>query len=336
MTADSLMRTCVIAITEEGKSTADRIAASLENCTHIKSNDKVGPTLQKVWALYNGFICVMAAGIAVRSIANLIQDKKTDPCVVVTDQKGAHVISLLSGHLGGGNELAHKVAAITGGTAVITTATDVLGKTAIDLWARRNELYIPDREKLTKITSDHVNGKDISVYSTLPLKSLPPDFSQIDTPELADIVITYNKNMTINGLCCIAKQLYLGIGCNRGTPFEEIERSFNELCVKEGFSAEAVGGVATIDVKADEKGILEFAENHDLPLYFYSRDELNSVQNVSYSEAVMNAVGAKGVSEPASYLLAASSDYNGRLKVNKIKWKNVTFAVSERMKNIWD
>lgn len=329
------MRTCVIAITEEGERTAEYIAASLEDCTFISNEGKISHILRESWGRYEGIICVMAAGIVVRSIADLVCDKTSDPCVVVADLKGKYAISLLSGHLGGGNDLAHKVAAITGGSAVITTASDVLGKTAVDLWAKRNRLHILDRKKLTEVSSRQVNGKTLYVFSDLPLDILPPDFMQSETPEPADIVITYNKNMTISGLCCIAKQLFLGIGCNRGTSFEDIDMAFRELCRNEGVCAEAMAGLATIDVKADEEGILQFANHYDLPLFFYSRDELNSVQDVSYSEQVMRAVGAQGVCEPASYLAATTMEHRGVLKVNKNKWQDVTFAVSERIKNTW-
>ena len=330
------MRTCVIGITEEGRRTAERVCRSLPDCTLIPTGRPVGRLIEAAWRKYDGIICIMAAGIVVRSIAGLVRDKTVDPCVIVADPRGMHIISLLSGHLGGGNDLARQVAAATGGTPVITTASDTLGRTAVDLWAKRNHLHIADRQELTRLSAKLVNEGVLSVYSELPLESLPADFVKATAGEKADIVISYKKNMTFGGLCCIARQLYLGVGCNRGTPFEDMDEAFAELCRDGQLCAEAFAGIATIDVKADEAGILAFAEHYGLPLQFYSRDDLNTVRDVSYSEQVMRAVGARGVCEPAALLLASSAEQPAVLKIKKIKWRDVTFAVAERIKVLWD
>lgn len=130
------MNICVLSITIEGKLLAKTISSSLVNCSVFDGKVKMADAFKHVWDKFDGIIAIMATGIVVRSIAPLLQDKTKDPCVVVLDQKGRYAISLISGHLGGGNELAVNVAKITGGTPVITTASDVAGKTAIDLWAK--------------------------------------------------------------------------------------------------------------------------------------------------------------------------------------------------------
>jgi cobalt-precorrin 5A hydrolase len=330
------MKTCVLAITDEGILLAQQISESLENCTYLACDMKIADALRAFWPQYDGFICVMATGIVVRAIAPLVQDKAIDPCVVVMDQKGRHVISLLSGHLGGGNMLAGLVAAITGGSAVITTASDVLGMTAIDLWAARNNLHIADRSKLTALSTRQVNGSSPKVYSALGACTLPSDFVATSSREQADMVITYNKYKTLDNLCCIPEILYLGVGCNRGTPVEDIENSFHELCEKHDIDPKAVKGLATIDIKNDEHGIQQFADKYNLQLSFFTRDELNSVSNVSFSKVVMKAVGVQGVAEPAALLAAASDVFESRLLIHKMKWKDVTLAVAERKVDKWD
>jgi cobalt-precorrin 5A hydrolase len=330
------MKTCVLAITEEGILLAQRIAASLENCTYHVIEKKVADTLHTLWSRYDGFICVMATGIVVRAIAPLLQDKTVDPCVVVVDQKGCHAISLLSGHLGGGNRLANEVASSTGGTAVITTATDVLGKTAIDLWAARNNIHIADRSKLTALSTRQVNGTIPKIYCDIETSLLPSDFLRVPSREQADMVITYNKYMTSDTLCCIPEILYLGVGCNRGTAAEDIEKSFYALLEQHAIEPKAIRGLATIDIKNDEHGILQFAETHNLDLSFFTRDDLNSVSNVSFSKAVMKAVGVQGVAEPAALLAAGSGGFESRLIIRKMKWKDVTLAVAERIIDKWD
>jgi cobalt-precorrin 5A hydrolase len=330
------MKTCVLAITDEGVLLAQHIAASLENCTFLAVEMKVADALQAFWSQYDGFICVMATGIVVRSIAPLLQDKTIDPCIVVVDQKGRHAISLLSGHLGGGNRLAEEVAALTGGTAVITTASDVLGKTAIDLWAARNNIHIADRSKLTRLSARQVNGAIPQIYCEIETIILPSDFSRVFSQEQADMVITYNKYMTSDTLYCIPGTLYLGVGCNRGTAAEDIEKSFKALLEQHAIEPKAIKGLATIDIKNDEHGILQFADTHNFDLSFFTRDELNSVSNVSFSKAVMKAVGVQGVAEPAALLAAGSGEFESRLIIRKMKWKDVTLAVAERIINKWD
>ncbi|SHO50131.1 cobalt-precorrin 5A hydrolase [Desulfopila aestuarii] len=329
------MKLCILSITAEGRQLAERIAAELPNCDVLVAQKKIADTMRDVWYEYQGIICIMATGIVVRSIAPLLQDKTSDPCIVVVDQRGHFAISMLSGHLGGGNVLADKVATITGGQSVITTASDVIGATALDLWARRNGLIVTDRMRLTEKSAKLVDGAILTVFSELPLLGLPLDLKPCDNPEDADIVISCNKNMTSSGLCCIPENLYLGVGCNRGTSVTDIEQSFIELCDKHQLDTRAIAGIATIDVKNDETGILDFAKKRNVDPTFFTRDELNGVGDVSYSAAVMKAVGAKGVAEPASLLAAGANGHEAQLIIRKMKWKDVTLAVAKRIKNRW-
>lgn len=330
------MNIAILALTKEGRILGDSIASGLKGSRHYRFTGKIADKIEELWSETDAFICIMAAGIVVRSIANLIQDKNTDPCVLVLDHKGNHVISLLSGHLGGGNELSQKVAAITGGKAILTTASDVAGKTAIDLWAARNNLVIKDKKKLTQITAHFVEGKPLRIFHPRNINGLPDDFELADSPDHSEIHITYNKNMTSGPLCCIPKSLYLGVGCNRGTSVEDITVSFTELCYKYNMYPEAFSGICTIDVKHDEPGILQFAEMLGLDVHFFSRDEINGVQDISISSAALKAVGAKGVAEPTALLGAAGDGSSSELIIPKLKWKDVTMAVAERIQLIWD
>lgn len=330
------MKTCVLALTVEGKLLAERVADAIDGCSLFSSEMKTAEALRYLWGRYDGIICVMATGIVVRSIAPLLADKTTDPSVVVVDQKGAHAVSLLSGHLGGGNKLAHKVATVTGGTAVITTASDVMGKTALDLWARRNGLHVTDRARLTAKSALLVNGSALKIYSELPLSKLPKDFIACSSAASADIVIAYNKHMTSDALCCIPEILYIGVGCNRGTPAGDIEEAFLELCATHDIAPLAVAGIASIDIKNDEQGILQFARKYRAETYFFTKDALNGVDDVSFSPVVMKAVGVQGVAEPAALLAARFDGSAATLIIRKMKWKDVTLAVAERKKSIWD
>lgn len=330
------MKIAVIALTRGGKELAGRIVAGLENSESCEITGGVLVTISRLWAHYDGLICIMAAGIVVRAIAPLCRDKKVDPCVLVLDEKGQFVISLLSGHLGGGNELARKVAAITGGTAVITTASDVTGHTALDLWAAENNLRVQNPQRLAGVSAKLVNEGEVSFFSTLKCGRLPADFKVVDEQALADIILSYGAIDPVEhpgALVLCPCNLYLGMGCNRGAKAVDFELAVTELCAQYRLDRRAIAGIASIDLKADEAGLLQFAHENNLPLRFYTAEELNRVEGVSHSAAVMAATGAKGVAEPAAMLAAGDGSISGQLGqliVRKIKWKDVTAAVAEK------
>jgi len=327
------VKTAVVALTRGGRELAERIAGGLENCELCGLAGGVMFALPSLWARFDGLICVMAAGIVVRAIAPLCRDKKRDPCVLVLDENGQFVISLLSGHLGGGNVLARKVAAITGGTPVITTASDVTGHTALDLWAAENNLRVQNPQRLSGVSAKLVNEGELSIFSTLECGSLPVDFKVVTEPALADIILSYGAIDPLeypDALMLCPCNLYLGLGCNRGATAADFERAITELCGQYCLDRRAIAGIASIDLKADEAGMLQFANDTNLPIRFYSKDELNRVEGASYSSAVMAATGARSVAEPAAMLAAGDGTTLGQLIVRKIKWKNVTAAVAEQ------
>jgi cobalt-precorrin 5A hydrolase len=323
-----LMKTAVIALTTGGQALARNISAGLDECTLYCPHDGVAAEMKKLWRQVDGLICIMATGIVVRSIAPLCQDKKKDPCVVVLDEKGEFVISLLSGHLGGGNALAREIARITGGKAVITTASDVTGHTAIDLWVAGNDLIVANPEKLTRISARLVNKGSLAFFSDQEIDGLPADFCPVEKLEHADIVISSLSPAGYDHLWLIPKNLFVGFGCNRGTTSAEFQQALDELCRVHGFDPRAIAGFASIDLKNDEEGLLDFAQMCHLPIRFFSKDELNTVTGISTSEAALKATGAKGVAEPAAILAASSDRGVGRLYIRKKKWKNVTAAVA--------
>jgi cobalt-precorrin 5A hydrolase len=321
------MKTGIIALTKSGNILAEKIASALNDCI-VFEKGKVFDRIQTAWEEVDGIICIMAAGIVVRSLASLCRDKKVDPCVIVVDEKGDFVVSLLSGHIGGGNDLARKVAGITGGTAVITTASDVSGHTALDLWMAENRLTAANPKKLTSASALLVNEGTLSVYSEVNLAGLPKDFFQIEKKEDADIVISPLFPEEYKLLWLIPRNLYVGFGCNRGTTMAEFEQALNEICQKHRIDERAVAGLASIDLKKDEEGLLDFAEKKQLQISFFSKNELNTIEGITPSKAAFKATGAKGVAEPAAILAANSAQGPGSLLLRKMKWKNVTAAVA--------
>lgn len=330
------MKTAVIALTRGGRKLAAAIASRLENCVSCEVVGGVSATIRNLWSRYDGLICVMAAGIVVRAIAPLCRDKRVDPCVLVLDEKGNFVISLLSGHLGGGNDLARRVAQITGGSAVITTASDVTGKTPLDLWAAQYELRVQNPVALTRVSAKLVNEGRVNFYTDVACGRLPEDFQVTQEAASADIVLSYGAvpSSRSDALVLCPCNLYLGLGCNRGARAVDFELAITELCARYSLNRFAIAAIATIDLKADEAGLLQFARENNLPLRFYSSAELNGVEGVSSSPAVIAATGAKAVAEPAAVLAAGDAvcgkRSQGKLIVRKMKWKDVTAAIAER------
>ena len=320
------MRVALLAVTDGGQRLAARIAQGLPGGEVIAARAGLGELLAELWPRYDGFVFVMAAGIVVRLIAPLLTDKQTDPCVVVVDEKGRFAISLLAGHLGGGNALAGRVAIITDGQEVITTASDSLGLTALDLWARGQGLAAEGRAALTRASAQLVNAGLLRVYLDGWPLPLPTDFVGVADPATADCIVSNRLgDWPAAALLLRPRNLVVGIGCNRGAAAADIETAFQEALAAHRLSELAVRNLASIDLKADEAGLLAFAESRKLRIDFYNKDQLNGVAGVSRSDTVLRATGAQGVAEPAA-LLSAGSD---KLLVRKMKWKDVTIAVAE-------
>jgi cobalt-precorrin 5A hydrolase len=321
------MKLAIVAITEGGRLLAAKIADRLPETTLLEKDkeEKIAELLGKQWPHFDGFICIMAAGIVVRSIAPLLEDKFDDPCVVVLDESGRNVISLLSGHLGGGNRLALEVASLIGAHPVITTASDTLGLVPLDLWARDNHLMLPDRRDLRKLSSRLVNDGILKLYADVEVITLPKGLQQVDDIDGADLAISHRIYPESSCVFFRPPNLVVGTGCNRGTAAEEFESALTELFTELGLSRHSIRNLASIDKKNDEKGLLRFAAANHWQIDFFERTAINALTNLEISFAALTAVGAIGVAEPAS-LLSARSEL---LLSRKRKWKNVTMAVAE-------
>ncbi len=309
----------IIALTTGGKKLAKRLALTLP-ADSIDSKDGIINTVRKIWHNYDGIIFIMATGIVVRSIAPLIANKKTDPAIVVLDEAGKYAISLLSGHLGGANKLAEDIGTIIGGEAVITTASDTLGLTPIDLWANHNHLTL-DRGSFTALSAKLVNH-GLTLWSDLK-GDLPPEFKPAASPDEADMIIS-NRLYPKCANLLYPKNLIIGIGCNRGVKAHEVRTALNEICLAKGLNRQAVAALASLDLKSDEEGLLEFCQEENMAITFYTASQLNTVCT-SHSEVVFKATGAYGVCEPAALLRATTN----KLLHGKTKWTNVTMAIAQ-------
>jgi cobalt-precorrin 5A hydrolase len=300
--------------------------------------------LPSLFQSYKGIIMIISLGAVVRMIAPLLKDKKTDPAVVVIDDKGKHVISVLSGHLGGANELTKEVAELLKATPVITTASDVQKTIPVDLFGSRFGWEWDSAEKLTPVSASVVNEEQVAIIQESGEKDwwtydkplpetiivYPTIQEAIEAKPNAALVVTHRKltekeNVILhNGVLYRPKVIVLGIGCNRGTSKEEIEQVIQDTLNSLQFSIKSVKAICSIDLKRDEEGIIAVAQKYQWDFTCYSAEELNRVQIEFPSDTVYKFTGAYGVSEPAARLYSGAQS----LSMTKKKSGNVTISVA--------
>ena len=346
------MTLAICAITTRGAALARRLGALLPEAEvwlpeKLRAADTchysavgMATLLPQLFRRGHGLLCIMATGIVVRSLAPQIRSKALDPAVVVLDEAGQFVISLLAGHLGGANALTRQVATFLNATPVITTATDVNGLCAWDEAARLAGLAVEPLERIRTLNSLLLQGERIVLvdherliagsFASAPGVDLARNFSAANRAGAAGRVFVTERlipqlEQQEDLLLLRPRRLVLGIGCNRHTSKEEIAQAVEETLNNAWLSRLAVGRIATIAEKGNEDGLLAYAEELRLPLTTYSREELNSVRGPSPpSTHALAAVGAFGVCEPAA-LLAAEG---GPLLIPKQKCGQVTVAVA--------
>lgn len=301
--------------------------------------------LPDLFKQYNGIILFISLGAVVRMIAPILVDKKVDPAVVVIDDRGEHVISVLSGHLGGANELTRHVAAVLGARAVITTASDVQGTIPVDMFGRELGWVVDSFDKATPVSAAVVNEEPVALIQETGERN----WWRYDKPVPAHIQVypsmaeasrePFNAALVVsdrllepeeeerflsNGVLYRPKSLVLGIGCNRGTAVEELEAGVLSTLQELRLSVKSVRNIATIDLKKDEKGLLALCAKYGWELVTYTPSELNTVQLPNPSETVFKYTGAYGVSEPSA-LLSSGADH---WLLEKKKSGNMTLSVA--------
>ncbi len=267
------------------------------------------------------FIC--ACGIAVRNIAPHLVSKESDPAVLVMDETGRFVIPILSGHLGGANEYARKTAALMGAQPVITTATDSAGRFSCDAWAAGHGCVISSM-RAAKAVSTAILTRDVAVSSEYPLpENLPAGLVRAEAGGLGIFIGIHKTEPYGLTLRLVPGILRLGIGCRRGASAGDIESAVRRTLDGARIDMRAVSEIATIDVKRDEAGLLEFAENLHAPAAFYSAGELAAVAGeFEESDFVRKTVGVGNVCERAAAL------GGGRLIIRKTAIDCVTVAAA--------
>ncbi|MEG0320957.1 MAG: cobalamin biosynthesis protein [Oscillospiraceae bacterium] len=333
------MKLALIAFTKKGGTLAQSLARGLtqsgDACTLAlperlasqlgePSYESLENWTENAFATADGLIFVGACGIAVRAIAPFVKDKFSDPAVVSCDEGGAWAVPLLSGHVGGANALAKRVATLTGGSAAISTATDVNDLFAVDEWAGCKGLYLDSRELAKKVSAALLDGDTIGYASNFTLQGTLPQGVELGQHSLGFAVTLDDETAPFGEtLHLIPKLLHLGIGCRRGTSLEAIEQAVDGVLAEHHLSRWAVKTAETIDLKQDEAGLLAFCEKRNLPLNCHSAEALAALPGeFTPSAFVEKTTGVDNVCERAAVL------GGGRLLVKKQGRDGVTVAVS--------
>ena len=333
------------AFTARGDELASKLAASLGGSVRGKDQPLADWTRES-FPSCKALIFVGAAGIAVRSITPYIRSKAEDPAVLCMDEGGRWVIPILSGHLGGANALARRLAALTGGEAVITTATDLNGLFAVDLWAKAQNMAALQPERIKNVSAKILRGETVTIDCPYPIAGTAPALVRLGRD--ADVIVSYRRREPLKNCHCepvtdvtgvairppealqlVPRVLTLGIGCKRGTGADTLTAAFDAFCAERGIVPEAVESAASIDLKRDEAGLLFFCESHGWPLRFYSAKELHSAPGDFTASAFVEAVtGVDNVCERSAVLASG-----GKLIEKKYARDGVTFALAEHYVN---
>lgn len=339
------MRVACLSFTNKGKILGDMIAhssgdriSSIDHYVNSEVECGIKDLMEELVDRYDGLIFISATGIAVRMMNPYIKDKTIDPAVVVVDDLGKFSISLLSGHIGGGNELAKWIANIVGAIPVITTASDNRGIESLDIFAVKNNYYMENMESIKRITSMMVNGKKIGFYSEME--------DRIDYDNLVILDDLENIDFDIEGLIIVSSQCYMkdksvipyatlipkniniGIGCKKGIESSRIISAIEEIFHKLNLSIKGIKAIGTVEIKRHEKGIIEAAKYFNCPLKILTIEEIKKVEErFEKSQFVKDTIGVYSVSEPCAYLLG------GKIISGKTKHGGITISIAKEENN---
>ncbi|MBQ7630815.1 MAG: cobalt-precorrin 5A hydrolase [Selenomonadaceae bacterium] len=292
------MRIAILALTEKSFELAEKISATIGGKIFVKGRDfeQMKIFVEEIFTKFDALIFICAAGIAVRMIAPHLKSKLTDPAVIVIDERGRNVISLLSGHVGGANDLTLKISEKICANPVITTATDVEEKFSADNFASRLGILPEPKDAIKAINSAILRGEEIFLTAG-----------------------NVRLNLTPKNLIC-------GIGCRRNVSEEKISRAVHDACQIINQPVERIKFFATIDIKRDEQGLIDFAKNLGREIKFFTAAELSKKileYKLDESDFVKKNIGVGNVCEAAVLCSVARAKF----ALPKTKFDEVTIAL---------
>ncbi len=320
------MTRAYLAFTAKGLALAEKLAAaypgSVARCGHAPGQVGLAAWTEQQFAHSDALIFVGAVGIAVRAIAPYCKSKASDPAVVVLDECGYFAVPILSGHLGGANDLARALALVCGAVPVITTATDANGVFAVDEWAKRQNCAVLEPERIKLVSGALLAGQTVQFASDWPIAGTPPaGIMAGDAPAFA-----LTLRPAGDALHLVPRIGVLGVGCRRGTGADTLTEAFAAFCAENRLAPQCITAAASIDLKQNEAGLLAFCQAHGWPVEFFSAEALRAAPgSFTPSAFVQSITGVDNVCERAAVLAAG-----GPLVFHKFARTGVTFALAVR------
>lgn len=350
------MKLAIISFTENGIALSENIAEKITDpdvqlytkCSRYQ--EKSDMSVRKIrfaeeplaeWVKYHmqqddALLFIGACGIAVRAIAPNLTDKLHDVPVLVMDEMGQYVIPILAGHVGGANELAHMLEDAMQAQAVITTATDIQEKFAVDLFAKKHHLQILNKDGIAKVSSKVLAGEEItiSIEHVLPKKSkacIYDDTMRFVTyppTDQVDIIVAEDPERYDALIYLRPKRYVVGMGCRRDKDPVQIIAFYRETLQDAGIEEKQVYALASIDKKKDEAGLIAISQKERIPFLVYPAEELLKVNGDFHASAFVAAqVGVDNVCERAAL---AGCGAKGKLICEKHAKDGMTIAIAKR------
>lgn len=334
------MKIAIISVSDKGKELALNLKEKLDSDSTVIKCDFYHKNVKRHFPLlfseYDAIIAIMASGILIRSIAPLVESKLTDPAVLNIDDNGNFVISTLSGHLGGANELTKKISGLIDAIPVITTSTDVNRKLGIDVLAKDLYLSIDNTSEILFFNKAILEGREIAM-TVNPNKDFSYLFEYLNNNTLEiDVSIYYSSKVNTDeihvsldehDLILRERKMVVGIGCRRGKECKFILEGFEKSLDELNIAPSRVNMLASAEIKKDEKGILELSEMLEIPVEFVDIDRLKLFESsdVSKSDFVYSKFGIYGVCEPSALIRAG---FDSKLIYKKTSYNGVTISVA--------
>ncbi|WP_042349363.1 cobalt-precorrin 5A hydrolase [Bacillus massiliigorillae] len=341
---NTVKRIAVVALTENGVLLAKEVNQHMHCDIYVgdkiaqQGTENLKPTFQEgmkqLFQTYDALVCIMATGIVVRTLAPYITDKLSDPAVVVMDEKAKHVISLLSGHIGGANELTSKLAKLLHSDPVITTATDVQEVAALDNIAQKIDARIPNfRENVKLVNGLLASNKRVGLYNDTEYDVDSRGFIIIDeldeVPKDIEALVYIGDRLSLQEfnipkiIKVVPKTRILGIGCKKNTDFNKMRIAFSMFCEKWDIDPHAFHTIVSIDVKQDEPAIKKLAEIMDCEFHTYTASQLETVSyHYPVSDFVQKTVGVGNVALSSVHLAC-----DGNVLTDRYIWEGMTMAM---------
>ncbi len=323
-------RTLIIYLGKKG----EQIAQKLKNCPGLNESNLISfsalkekKILEEKWDDFNAIIFIGAVAICVRTIAPFLKNKYQDPAIISVDESCKNVVCILSGHLGGGNELCAKVATFLDANAVITTQSDLSALPAVDLWLRAQEIVPTNLKALKELQAKFRDTHllKVFVHELINISSMPRGFNHTLNKDQADLIITPFLYESEKALVATPRCMCLGVGCHKNLDPTVLLKRLSEFLTENNIFPHSIKKICTINKKAKEPAIKTLCQELLAELVHFKPKELEAVSGIKKSDVVKEAIGVGAVSEPASILCAQKT---GKLLIQKKKYPECTFAIS--------